>query len=233
MKFGIIGLGKFGTLLKDLLEEQGHAVVAAVDHSGVDYDVLSNTDFIFPCVPISALESVLKNLKPRLVGSEVLIDVCSIKSYPQTLYKSILPNSEVILTHPNFGPESYRLNNNSSEKLNWIVWNESCNLEHWNEFQALLRQLKVKVVEIDPETHDKVIGLPHFTSMIVGQVLRNLELQKTDFQAASTKRMFEMIQGVGDDWQILSDMYKYNKYCKEFANKLNDNFEQLFSRLTS
>lgn len=231
MKIGIIGSGKFGSLLKVIFEGLGYEVVVSSKSQNLPITSLANCDYIFPCVPISTLENVIIDLKPALKGNEVVVDVCSIKSYPERVYKKHLSNSQVILTHPNFGPESYRLNNNSVENLNWIVWNLSSQDSTMQDFLEILAKLKVKIIEMNPEDHDKIIGLPHFTSMLVGQVLKGLELQKTDYQAASTKRMFEMIQGVGDDWGILLDMATYNAYCKEFLEKFEGNLAKTIAKL--
>lgn len=233
MKLGIIGTGKFGMLLKLLFEEIGHEVVMSSKSQNIGYEILTGADFVFPCVPIRHLQSVLVELKPFLKGNEVIVDVCSIKSYPKSVYESITPSTSIILTHPNFGPESHKLNGNSAENLNWIVWNHSSSPSSYDIFIQMLEVLKVRMIEIDPDTHDQTIGLPHFTAMLLGQVMKDLDLEKTDYQAASTKRMFEMIQGVGDDWGILHDMYQYNRYCKEFLEKLDLNFSQILKKLKS
>ena len=237
---GIIGYSKFSNLLGKLfLEFDPNIVVKYSSRSKtiVNLEIfnlseVANSDIVIPCVPISAFEETILKIRPHLKTGSVVIDVCSVKVYPRDLMIKYLPQDiNKVSTHPNFGPESYRLNNNSTNNLNFIIKNIDCEESKFNWILSWLKFLKVNIVEMECEYHDENIGVPHFLSMFLGILLSKTNVKRTQFGASSTQRMFDMAEGVGNDIQILLDMVKFNPFAKNMLKILDKKYIELFSEL--
>ena len=91
-KVSIIGFGRFGNLLYELLQKGFEIDVFDIDPSNqtesVDFisleDVLKN-DTIFLAVPIRDFEELMKDLSTKIQGNKTVIDVCSVKVYPKNM----------------------------------------------------------------------------------------------------------------------------------------------------
>src|SRR4029079_12559311 len=108
---GIIGLGRFGNLLGNILSED-------LPVTGFDSDLakmreftraatlaeVAASDTIFFCVPISRLEGAVAEALPYLRQDAFVLDVCSVKVEPAEILARCLPAGVRILpTHPMFG----------------------------------------------------------------------------------------------------------------------------------
>ena len=106
MTVAIVGFGRFGRLLKTILDKE-HQVVTF--DSDTPLDTLHDCEHVFLCVPIRLLETTLHKITPYLAPHTTVIDTCSVKVYPVACMQRLLPkNIAIIATHPLFGPDSYR-----------------------------------------------------------------------------------------------------------------------------
>ncbi len=95
MKIGIVGLGLIGGSLGIDLRSQGHQIYGisrqvktcqiALDRGIVDYvstelEILSATEIVIVCTPISAIASTIKQISPQLNPDTIITDVGSVKS---------------------------------------------------------------------------------------------------------------------------------------------------------
>src|ERR1035437_5048142 len=113
---GIIGTGSFGSFAAEVLKE--HVSVETHDKKlrgnvagikPVSMSQIARADFIIVAVPLSSIKDVLRRLEPHLAPNALIIDVCSVKMSSIRIFEDILPNhTEVLFTHPLFGPESAR-----------------------------------------------------------------------------------------------------------------------------
>lgn len=228
---GLIGYGKFSILLEEIFHEflpnvkiKFYSRSNAIDSlKFFDLEEVTSSEILIPCVPIAAFEEFIVKIKNKLLSDTLIMDVCSIKLHPKTVLLEHVPQDiHIICTHPNFGPESYKMNGGSTRNLNFIVDRVRCSDAWYSWLLSLLGRMELNVVEMDSEIHDKVVGVPHFVSMFEGLLVNKLELSETDFGAASTTKMFEMAKGVGEDLEIAKDMYKFNPYVKDTIHSLKD-----------
>jgi prephenate dehydrogenase len=233
---GIIGFGKFSELMINIFKEHTPHIQIKVSSRSQSIDnqlffsleEVCNCDIIIPSVPISAFEETIIKIKDLVKPTAIIIDICSVKIHPKNVMLTHLNSSNnIICTHPNFGPESYRLNGNSTRNLNFIIENVRCEDKIFVVIIKFLEKLQVKIITMTAEEHDKIIGVPHFISMYIGQTLSQLGITRTEFGAASTQRMFDMIEGVGKDFQILKDMHTYNPFCKEVLGNIKSVIKEI------
>ena len=112
-RFGIIGFGRFGSVLADILSSKNEIVIHDPNRSSKNFQNVSllevvRCEMLFIAVPIREFESVIKSLQKYKLQNTTIIDVCSVKIYPVEVMKKYLPdNLGIIATHPMFGPDSY------------------------------------------------------------------------------------------------------------------------------
>ena len=120
MQIGVYGLGRFGSFWASCLNKHinGAKVVAysrsphKVDEGVtlVSEDEVLSSDMLFFCVTISAFEKVLQKVASRIKRGAIVMDTCSVKTYPASWMMRYLncEDYHLIATHPMFGPDSAR-----------------------------------------------------------------------------------------------------------------------------
>ncbi|SVE55988.1 uncharacterized protein METZ01_LOCUS508842, partial [marine metagenome] len=114
-KVGIIGYGRFGKLLVDLLPDSKYEI-KIYDSSDIfddsiklySLDEVLQSLIVFIAVPISAFEDVVKEISQHNLYNTTIVDVCSVKVYPvEIMEKYLQKHIGIIASHPHFGPDSY------------------------------------------------------------------------------------------------------------------------------
>lgn len=235
---GIVGLGKFSELMIKYLKDADQSLIIKVSSRSnpldnvkfFELDEICQCDLIIPAVPIKYFEEIIKTISSKVRSDAIIMDVCSVKVHPkEVMLKHLNTSNQIICTHPNFGPESYRMNGNTAKGLNYIVENVRVEDSTWEWFKHLLEKLEFNIIEMSAEEHDRQVGIPHFTSMLIGLLLNKLDMKRIDIGAASTQKMFDMAEGVGKDFGILEDMYKFNPYAKEHLENIQLKLRDLIS----
>src|SRR3989338_5452487 len=95
MHIGIIGAGRFGTLLQKHLSTDNTVVM----------DNPAGCDLVIFAVPNRNLEQAIAQWKPLIPDAAIIMDVGSVKTKPcQILQKQFSKN--IVGTHPLYGPDS-------------------------------------------------------------------------------------------------------------------------------
>ena len=129
-KIGIIGLGRFGTLVSCILSK--HAEVRIYHYKDnkeirsrakkvgaklVDLETASKSDVVILAIPISKTEEMIKKISRLAQKNTLIIDTCSVKVLPcQWLKKHVKAPMQIMGTHPMFGPVTTKFN---LEKKYW------------------------------------------------------------------------------------------------------------------
>ena len=229
---GIIGYGEFGSLLPKILSDWPRPIslrISSIDRppdnqTFFDLKTVSQSQVIIISVPIDQFASVIEQIRVDIPADSLVMDVCSIQTHPQQVMLEQLPETvDILTTHPNFGPESYRLNNNTTNDFNWIVDRTRCRQSYYDDFTAWLNNLRVDQVEMTATQHDKTISVPHFVSLCQGIIINRLQLSKDKrFVAVSTRKMIEVAESVGNNLKICQDIVRYNPFVGEFLEKMID-----------
>lgn len=226
VKFGLIGNGQFGGLLIKLLLQFTNGTIVVVSRrvlqvsdkrvTAGSYSDLAQCQYIFPCVPISKLEEVLIELKPSLTSQNIIIDVSSLKLYPKKVLSTILPDTQVVLTHPMFGPGTVAQKNGVIDGLRMTMENLSCNVEDYKELTHFFKDvLKLDVIEMNADEHDKSAAHFHFISQYTSQMLRLLNIEKGEIDTESYRQLLLFIHMVKTDKRLILEMLEFNPYCKK------------------
>lgn len=235
MKIALLGAsGSFGQTLQLLFSKQApeiEIVPFGRDHKTnqvENVEQLQTCDGVIPSVPIGQLESVLQHITPHLKPDVLLIDVCSIKLYPTELLKRYLPpTSSILATHPMFGPETLKHTKGDTTGLNLVLSPVRIEDELYQTIKSRLESLQYNVIEMSPDQHDQYMAQSQFYTLLSGVVLRELDVQSTPINTKSFDILLDVINITHDNRQILLDSLKYNPYCRQSLDKLQQKLQEL------
>ncbi len=228
MTIGVYGLGRFGYFWAEQLA--GHASVFAYSRDPsrpvprgvkrVGEDELLSLPVIILCVAISALEEVLERMRGRLVPDALVMDTCSVKTYPVDLMGRLLPGSVSILgTHPMFGPDSAR---NGMRGLPMILCPAriaGLEAERWQQF---FTSLGLAVSVMSPDEHDREAAFTQGVTHYIGRVLSDFGVRRSPIGTVGFNKLLEIVeQTCNDPWQLFLDLQRYNPHTREMRARLS------------
>jgi prephenate dehydrogenase len=238
MTFGIYGLGRFGTFWAELLARE--ASVCAYSRSAdrptpggvrrVGEDELLSQPVIILCVAISAIEEVLQRMRGRLSPGVLVMDTCSVKTYPVELMRRLLPQSASILgTHPMFGPDSARGGVAGLPMILCPARIAGKETERWREFFS---RVGMAVTVMSPDEHDREAAFTQGVAHYIGRVLSDLGVRRSAIGTMGYNKLLEIMeQTCNDPWQLFLDLQRYNPYTREMRGKLEQSIRSIMSAI--
>lgn len=215
---GIIGKGAFGTLAHSLVPDGITRHTFEPGDSQEQFLAVAHCDAILLAIPLSAYEEVLTRLKLHLHPTTLLIDVCSVKLKPAELIAGLLPeHKNVLLTHPLFGPETYRRND---AKPTLVICS---NLTE--QSKAIIgfckNKLSMRIVAMTPGEHDKEMALVHALTFFIARGLRGLSLGQLTLETPS----FTHIRQLAHLDQVHSqELFETIELGNPFAKEIRESF---------
>lgn len=233
---GIIGgSGNMGRWFKSFFKEAGHLVLIAGRKTAMTYAQLAHrSDVVILSVPVSAVESVCREIGPIMGPSQLLMDICSLK---ESVLKAMLavPSAQVVGTHPLFGPATENLQGQNiiicpgrgSDRLKWLE-------DVFQEGGAVLTRM-------EPIEHDRsmavVQGLTHFLTITLGRTLQKLNLKPQDAFKVATPVFRTQLDLIGrlfaQDLELFQDLVRKNPHVettlKTFLSALNESRRELIN----
>lgn len=230
MTIGLIGYGRFGRLTAKLLAR--HARVYVYDTRRVrgkslprnieikPLTIVASQKLVVLAVPISALESALREIRPFVNPGALVLDVCSVKSRPVRWMRHILPHSTNILgTHPLFGPDSV----SSSLRGRKIV------LCPVRIPEPLLRRVKkvlggegLEVSIMTPAEHDRMVAETLLLTQYVGRLVHWTGVQKWRRSTLHYEKLLDLVHvAERDSVELFKDMWNYNPYAVRMGRNLD------------
>lgn len=226
MTIGIIGLGRFGTLLTDILSEKYHVI-------GFDRDEplepLNRCDTVFICVPIRDFEHVIKQIAPHLKPQATVIDTCSVKCHPVKVMQAYLPCSITqIATHPLFGPDSYSKGVAHRVMMYFIQGDENI----YQQWAAAFQTLGLTIIKITPEQHDQAAAYSQGITHCLGRILKQMQIKPTPIDTLGFERLLGIKdQTCNDTSTLFEDLMRYNPYSRQMIDMLKQNVSLLADKL--
>jgi prephenate dehydrogenase len=238
MNVGIYGLGRFGTFWAELLSHSASvcAYSRSADRSApagvrrVGEDELLSQPVIILCVAISAVEEVLLRMRGRLSPGVMVMDTCSVKTYPVELMRRLLPESASILgTHPMFGPDSARGGVTGLPMILCPARAAAKETESWREFFS---GLGLAVSVMSPDDHDREAAYTQGVAHYIGRVLAELGARRSAIGTVGYNKLLEIMeQTCNDPWQLFLDLQRYNPYTREMRGKLEQSIRSIMSAI--
>ncbi|RJQ84496.1 MAG: prephenate dehydrogenase/arogenate dehydrogenase family protein [Desulfobacteraceae bacterium] len=221
---GLIGYGRFGRLTVKYLSPE-FTVVVHTRSKDKAADILSAGGRLVPleeacaqrivilCVPISAMQTTLRQIAPLLTAGTLVADVCSVKEYPAQWMRQWLPEGvEILATHPMFGPDSAA---KSLHGHKIVICPERIAAERYGKIRAWLAQKGLLVIETSPSEHDRKIAVSLSLTHFIGRSLSEFGAVPLDIDTEGYKRLLHILGVVNNDtWQLFEDMHRFNPYAR-------------------
>ena len=238
MKLGVYGLGRFGAFWASCLADFTDVVAySRTPKRGIDprvklvsEDELADCDALVLCVAISAMEDVVKRLAARLKPGTLVMDTCSVKVYPVSVMEKFLPGSVQILgTHPMFGPDSGR---NGVGGLPLVYSPVRINPSEDSVFRNLFEGMKLELVEMTPDEHDRNAAYTQGITHFLGRVLDDLHLEPSPIATLGYSKLLEIIeQTCNDPEQLFLDLQRFNPHTHEMREALKSSLDRFMIKL--
>ena len=238
MTIGVYGLGRFGYFWAEVLAR--HATVLGHSRDAarpvppgvrkVEEEELLSLPAIFLCVAISAMEEVVSRIRGRLSAGALIMDTCSVKTYPVEVMQRLLPDSVSVLgTHPMFGPDSGR---NGIAGLPMILCPariDSRETARWRDFFA---SLGLSVSVMSPDDHDREAAYTQGVTHYIGRVLSDFGVGRSSIPTLGFKKLLEIVeQTCNDPWQLFLDLQRYNPHTREMRARLSQSLSTVMDAI--
>ncbi|MBQ0071078.1 MAG: prephenate dehydrogenase/arogenate dehydrogenase family protein [Spirochaetales bacterium] len=238
MKIGVYGLGRFGSFWAKSLASAGFETIAYSRSvhllpPGVvrasEEEVL-HADFVFFCVAISSFESVLKSVGSRIGKDSIVMDTCSVKTYPaRWMMENIGEDIYKIATHPMFGPDSGK---NGLKNLPIVMCPISERDERYEKVKTVFEKMDLKVIEMTVKEHDKEAAFSQGITHLVGRTLSEMKLKPSDIATQGYKSLLTIMdQTCNDPLQLFYDLQRYNPYTIDMRHALKVALEETAYKL--
>lgn len=244
-KILIIGLGRFGKLLAEILKDDFEVHVWSQSNKqnlakdmGVKWIELENgiksCDVIFYCVPISMFEDIFTSHLEiyKNSSSKLIIDIQSVKVAPKKVLEKYLPkHCQAILTHPIFGPDSVKTHGLAGSRIMMDQFNASeKNYIFWKEY---FLSKKLNVIEMSADEHDKQAAISQGVVFFIAKVLEDFGLAKTSVDTYWAEQLHKIVYGaVGNDtWQLFIDLQTKNPHTKKMRDDLGRSLDKIYNQL--
>jgi prephenate dehydrogenase len=177
---GIVGFGRFGRALGELMAESGlrvrafdpHAVVPPPFAAASVGELVSASQAVVLAVPVPALEDSVVAMVPCLARHHVVLDVASVKMKPAELFERHLADRVPwAATHPLFGPASLA---RRERPLRVIVCPNDRHPAAVEAATRLYTSLGCHVRLQDAEAHDREMARTHALGFLIAKAFIDL-----------------------------------------------------------
>jgi len=241
MKIGVYGLGRFGSFWAGSIKRNTpDATVIAYSRNehpvpegvvlGSEDEVLS-CDMIFFCVAISAFESVLKRVAPKISKDSIVMDTCSVKTYPAIWMKKYLgpTGCHMVATHPMFGPDSAR---NGVEGLPLVLCPMDGEDEAFRKVKRFFKAWKVRILVLTTEEHDRQAAYSQGVTHFIGRTLKQLGIESTLIGTKGFNSLLVIMeQTCNDPLQLFYDLQRFNPFTFKMRRELSEAFDKVESQV--
>ncbi len=237
---GIIGFGRFSQLMIRYLADdfkvmvydrrgRNETIARLSGHAGSLADICAQ-DVVIPAVPISAMKSILEQICPLLNPDSVVVDVCSVKTYPVKWMREFLPpDMPILATHPMFGPDS-AADTLAGQKI--ILCPQRLDSERYECIRGYLQSRQLAVIETTPEEHDRKMAATLALTHFIGRSLSEYGAEALDIDTEGYKRLLYTLETVTHDtWELFTDMHRYNPFARDVRDRFMAAVELIDARL--
>ena len=224
----ILGFGRFGRALSELLLDAGHEVrafdplVQVPPSMRVDslQGLVHGAGKVVLALPIAEIAERHARAAPASRPSHLLVDVASVKHGPVRTLTEIL-GREVpwVATHPLFGPTSIAL---GERPLVTVVCPNPLHPEAAAEARSFFISLGSEVIEQDPAAHDRAMASTHALAFFVAKGLIDVRAgEGAAFVPPSFRALARTIEAVRSDaGHLFATIQNDNPFAAESRARL-------------
>lgn len=235
MKILILGAGKMGTFLTDVL---------CLDHEVALYDTdktklrfVFNTmrfttieevvgfspDMLINCVTLKYTIDAFEQVLPHIPTSCIIADIASVKNELELFYKKC--GRPYVSTHPMFGPTFATLDNLSNQSAIIIKESDETGKAF---FRDLYQSLRLNIFEYTFVEHDETIAyslsIPFASTLVFASVMKHQEAPGTTF-----KRHMDIAQGLLSEDDFLLTEILFNRFTHDQVDAIRRELKSLLA----
>lgn len=237
MKILILGAGKMGTFLTDVLCFQHEVALFDTDPKRLRFvfNTLRMTryeeiqefqpELVINCVTLKYTIEAFKKVLSFLPAGCILSDIASVKTGLKEFYAET--KMRYVSTHPMFGPTFATLDNLSSQSA--IIISES---DHMGKafFKDMYGSLRLNIFEYTFEEHDETIAyslsIPFASTLVFASVMRHQEAPGTTF-----KRHMDIAKGLLSEDDYLLTEILFNPYTPRQVENIRQELKSLLDMI--
>jgi len=225
---GIIGFGRFGKVLVQILSTSYNFIIHDPQYKGKEFshktlEEVLKCEIVFIAVPIREFENTVISISQYNMYNTTIIDVCSVKIYPVEIMVKHLPeNVGIIASHPMFGPDSY----SPFRDLKMVLSPVRDIYSKYDELVATFTGQSISIVEMTPEEHDRDAAMSQGITHFMGRVLKESGVSSTKINTLGFNELLGVIeQTCNDSWNLFLDLQNYNPFTNEMVKKIEHGIE--------
>ena len=234
-KVGLIGFGRFGEVLYNLLKKDFSVLVydsREIKNDAVNFSSLNEVLdclIIFIATPISTFKECVKEISINKLYNTTIIDVCSVKVYPVRIMEEYLQkNVGIIASHPHFGPDSF----SPFRELKITLYPVRDLYNRYDVLKDFFEKQSIRTINITPDEHDKMAASSQGITHFIGRVLEEFGIRSTEINTLGFAELLSVVeQTCNDSWDLFRDLQKYNPYTNEMIDNLVDKISNLHSQI--
>lgn len=239
MQIAILGFGRFGQALSDLLVKAGHDVRAYDPQVEVppglaaasSAEAIDGAQWIVLAMPVPHMRDALAALRPLLQAGQTVIDVGSVKLHPCATMDALLgadvPHAG---THPLFGPLSLA---RGERPLRVVICASAQHPQAAVRARALFTELGCEVIDQEPAAHDRAMASTHALAFFIAKGLVNMGVDD-DMSVAppSFQGLKHMVAAVrGDAGHLFAAIQQENPFAAEARARLLESLSLIHDKL--
>jgi prephenate dehydrogenase len=240
-RVGILGHGRFGAALADLIHEAGLEVRALDAHAevpegrraaGVE-ELVAGADVVIVAVPVGAIPEALVALRPHLRPEQLVLDVGSVKVHPIEAMRATLGDAiPWVGTHPLFGPVSLA---HAERPLRVVICPNPQHPGAAARARALYERVGCWTLEQDAASHDKAMAETHALAFFVAKGMLDAGVDpRVPNAPPSFQAMARTIESVrGDAGHLFAAIHAENPYAGDARRRLLDALGALDASIAS
>jgi prephenate dehydrogenase len=130
-----------------------------------------------------------------------------------------------------FGPESYKKHNGNVTGFRIVVTDYSLRNDDYQQLKNLFATIGFLIIEMTADEHDQRLAETLFVTHYVGQSILKAGFGRTPIDTLSFQFLMDAVESVKDDTQLFADVYRYNPYCREVAERFHQAQQTVFLTL--
>ncbi len=223
MNIGIIGVGRFGSLLEKHLSTDNTVVTFDKGDPGEE---LILCDLVIFAVPNKILQDIVYEYQPFISSDATVMDVGSVKVLPCEILQEEF-SDRALGTHPLFGPDSA---GESWDGHKMVFCKLDISDERYTAVKKVFTARGITAIESTPEEHDKMMAKTQALVHFMGRALSGIEEQ--EISTPDYGNLLKMMEKVTNDtWELFFDIQNLNPYAeaerKQLITKLQSLEEQI------
>ena len=232
---GIIGFGRFGRSLGELMSESGIRVRAFDPHTPVPEpyaaasagELVRASHIVVLAVPVPALEAVIDDVSALLTSGQLVLDVASVKMKPAAIFERHLAGRVPwAATHPLFGPASLA---RRERPLRVVVCPNDRHPAAVEAAANLYRRLGCQVRLQDAEAHDREMAGTHALGFLIAKAFIDLGIGgESESMPPSFRGISATIESVREDaGHLFAAILNDNPFAAEARRQFLDTLTRL------